>query len=1476
MTLPAANGRDAADRFPVTRNGEGRRAITPTDVSQFIRLDQCQRYLRLRLHERADGSRFMRDYGVARQAISPLLTKSGAAFEDAITAAMRTRYRVVTAAASGDRQPDNDHVLDLARSLAPGEVVIMTQPRLVVDLGDWRLRGDADIIRLERDRAGALSVLIVDAKSSTAAKIEHRLQVAFYDRMVATLFAAAGMPEVTIQTGILYRPGSDPRQSATAADLARIEREARQADELLGVQDGLLEIVAEPNVYRRSVADLVTKPGSVAERVSDEPFVALPYHLTFKCDGCLYNEFCMKWSAERDDLSLLPYIGEPEKAALQIAGVETIQELSRLKEPRRDPRTGQVDRNVLEPVAASRELVNRLGGTWPIGPRLDELIHRARSYRRSKGDPVEGLSYIPSKGYGSLPFVGPDLNPNLVRIYIDAQHDYLHDRLYLIGALVVGADGGKDDPDRRRVILEMADGPPETLDTERDLLVRWIEQTLRAVVEVAAPDANGLAQAPIHLIFYERYDQRVLLDALSRHAESILSATPLYDFMTQMAAFDSPVATFLSEEIKELKNYPMVSQSLQSVAKWLKFDWRQDRNYWSIFRERMFDYWGKLDDAGAADTPPPWYIKNARFSSQIPLEYAYATWGKLDLPEAGAADLYARYRAVSREQLLGFQQRRLEAIEWVAKDFRGNKDTTKGVFTLPDLADFEDKARNLRDALDEFMTIERHVSLSQWKNLRLQPPERRVLSGDTLVVRYLDADQAPGIAAWNRENGEQHELRQQLRDAWKETHPDAKQVRLPKDQREASDWSQDGLRLRLRIETAGVDASLKQIVDLTSMRVGDTVILNPRWTYDTRLPVAEQVPLQTTSRQMLYRSQLVRIVDIQLYGQAGPGFIEVELRDNAGRGEQGYVFAHLPQPLSDGESYTLDKDPSDWNGSHQRGVIRALTLESGHILFDRLRQAPDLPARAAWPQAAAQGQERFLAGLEALARADAIHPFAGPVREYIAGHGDTPVLLVQGPPGTGKSYTTAFALLARLQGARAAGIDCKILISCNTHSATDVLLQNIATVREMLSHFRTNHRAIFDEYFDPWLLQLPLYRIAPRPENALPPGVTPLYRKEEKPPGQRLIADEIAEARWAVAAGTPSAMRLIIIDKWSTKDLFGHAIADCMVLDEASRLSLPEAIMATLPLKPDGQLIVVGDHRQMPPIVQHDWATERRRSFQDYQTYESLFDTLRDRGVPGRPVYPMIQFAESFRLHADMAEFLRREVYRHDGIDYHSRRDQVLGDLVNDSEFVRAVLAPAYPLVVVVHDERRSQQRNLFEAGLSAEILRVLEQNGFDADTGLGVVVPHRAQRLILQDLVPDLNRRDPESNVIVSSAVDTVERYQGGERQVMIFSATESDPAYVLARSSFLLDPRRLTVALSRAKEKLILIAARSIFELFSPDEDTFANAQLWKNLLHDTCSVPLWSGELDGNRVEVWGNDPVLEPERLALLNARAARAD
>ena len=111
--------------------------------------------------------------------------------------------------------------------------------------------------------------------------------------------------------------------------------------------------------------------------------------------------------------------------------------------------------------------------------------------------------------------------------------------------------------------------------------------------------------------------------------------------------------------------------------------------------------------------------------------------------------------------------------------------------------------------------------------------------------------------------------------------------------------------------------------------------------------------------------------------------------------------------------------------------------------------------------------------------------------------------------------------------------------------------------------------------------------------------------------------------------------------------------------------------------------------------------------------------------------------------------------------------------------------------------------RNPFEQHLIAPLLRALADQavyGLDAADGLGVVVPHRAQRAALQDAFPQLSVVDPATGLAGRSAVDTVERFQGGERTVVLVSATESDRGYLLASAGFLLDPRRLTVAVSRA----------------------------------------------------------------------------
>jgi AAA domain/PD-(D/E)XK nuclease superfamily len=1411
--------------------------LTPTDVTQFVRFEQCERFLRFRLSER-DGQKFMKEYDVNPQRITPLLSLSGHDFEEGIEKSLGGRFAAVNYAKKSpahDRPKNNNEVTEEARNLASGKFVLLFQPRLVAEMHGWSIRGDVDLVRLERSADGILHVLIGDMKSTIEVKVEHRLQVAFYRLMLETIFKNAGVDHAPIRTGILFRPPADP----TPDDEEEIKPLKDAAKEVFGLEETLLEIVADGDAYVQSAYDLVLAKDSTARRVAGTAFEDIPYSLSFKCDGCLYNEFCMKWSAEKEDLSLLPYMTGTDKEALRRAGVTTVHSLATLKE-------FAAGTNELVPASGREAQVKQIAATWPVGSRLDELVHRAKSFRRSvRKDGTKALSYIPGKGNSSLPVSTPELNPNLVRIYLDAQHDYLEGRVYMLGALIVACKDGT--PVARRTVVRFSDGPPDTVAKERDLFVGWTRDLLNAVIELAvsAVPAGEKKSAPLHIIFFDRYEQRLMLEGLARNFPPIIHATPpLYDFLTQIAAFDSPIATFLDEEMRTFKNFPMTCQSLQSVAAYLKFDWTTPHNFRESFKARVFDYIGKLEIDGTSE----WFTRRSRFASSVPLEYAYSAWGQLPTPRSGKGDEFAPFRDITKELLTTFEERRLEALEHVTNSIHGNPFSQKTPFVLPDLANYQDIAHDLAHALHEFVTIERLVTLDDWKSTRHAPPERRVLMGETLLVRYVEADQEPGIAEQNRENERRRKKRDEYAAAFRAANPDG-QFRLKGEPAAECRWSSEGLRLRLRVEVAGVDCDLHEALLMSTLRDGERLVLMPRWTVDERLPVAERKEFTPTPKQMLYgqRAELLRIVATKKVGagRMTEAFAEVELKDSRG-GDWSipFVFSAFNRPLEADKLYSLDPCPNEWYAYWCAQVVNGLCAGSPNVLYDRLVDFPE-PGDGS----GSSGQASFLAGLDAFNQAGLLHDFEISKREFIGSHARTPVLLVQGPPGTGKSYCAAFAIFARLQGAMQEKNPYRVFLSCKTHAATDVLLANVLEDQEKLRELQYADPKLFGKHFDFRLLDVPLFRIAPK--DSPPDGVIPLAKDAEKENAEDYNADMIDEHSWAVVAATPGGIYGMLKGKWP-KNIFGHEICDLIVLDEASQMSLPEALMAALPMKHDAPLIVVGDHRQMPPIVKHNWQDEARRTFQQYQVYESLFDALRAKNPP------MIRFAESFRLHAAMAEFLRQEVYRHDGIAYHSKKTDILTAHPVADDLATAVLHPDYPLVVVVHDEAESQVRNGFEQALIEPVLRALAdptKYGLDAVDGLGIVVPHRAQRAALQQFFPELCIINAATGMPVRSAIDTVERFQGGERTVIMVSATESDRAYLLASSRFLLDPRRLTVALSRAKRKMILVASRSIFSLFSPDEETFSNALMWKNLLQRNCSTMLWDGERGGKKVAVWG---------------------
>jgi len=526
-----------------------------------------------------------------------------------------------------------------------------------------------------------------------------------------------------------------------------------------------------------------------------------------------------------------------------------------------------------------------------------------------------------------------------------------------------------------------------------------------------------------------------------------------------------------------------------------------------------------------------------------------------------------------------------------------------------------------------------------------------------------------------------------------------------------------------------------------------------------------------------------------------------------------------PEP---GRLYTLDEMADDMNADKSLEALRNL---ADNVLYHWLLQPP--PARTVERQTAA-----FLADFINLVNTLEKHALTRPQQEVVARRLAEPLFLVQGPPGTGKSYTLSWAILARLAAAAAAGRPCRVAVSCKTHNAVNIVLGAVAEKLARLLSFPTPAVAAIKD--------LSVFKLVNDAGDELPPGVQPLPTYQ---PGNRAWPQELEgllAQPLVVIGGTPGGLYNLM--KYQARGgrrvPWGEKVFDLVVIDEASQMSLPEGLLACAFLRDSGQAIVVGDHRQMPPIIAHNWEDEQLRTATASRPWLSLFESLIERD------FPVSALDESFRLHRTIARFLQDNVYVQDGIRFFSRRQALLDQPPPTDEFTDRVLDPAYPIVVIEHGEQQSQQYNETELALVKPLIEICaHQLRLDGLDGIGVVVPHRAQKAILRQHFPEL---------AVTDSIDTVERFQGGERDVIIVSATVSDPDYALAEAGFLLNLNRLNVALSRPRKKLIVVASRAVVNLLTSDLEIFDQAVIWKRLYYQYAARLLWHGDRHG--VPVW----------------------
>jgi hypothetical protein len=542
---------------------------------------------------------------------------------------------------------------------------------------------------------------------------------------------------------------------------------------------------------------------------------------------------------------------------------------------------------------------------------------------------------------------------------------------------------------------------------------------------------------------------------------------------------------------------------------------------------------------------------------------------------------------------------------------------------------------------------------------------------------------------------------------------------------------------------------------------------------------------------------------------------------------------------------TLDESPTDFVAGR---VERRLSALGGHQVCNWLNPTrPEIPAAA---QVDADTM-RLLARVADAVVLPSGRPLAPEQREAALAGVSARVQLLQGPPGTGKTVTTAAATLLRIAARRHPGD--LVLIAANTHTAVNNLLDRIA---QLLPDFIVKAKQLG--------VQMPTVRLAKleSSEDGTPPS-EPMDSINAGSIGVRAMEQRRAGAV-SILGGTTGAL-LKLAMRMDETAAYGRRAggfqAALLVVDEASMMVFPDFLAIGTMLAPDGEIMATGDHRQLSPIVAHDWETEERPPVVLYQPYVSAYNAIRNIGITGRvPRQSLLLSAlrYSFRLPALIRELVAR-LYRRDDIELDGRAGGDRGQHLPESAVWERLWADQGGLFLVVHDERRSTHSNEVECRVIRAILEAADSLPNDS---VAVVTPHRAQRNLLYRLLEEYVGAGRPVGVI-----DTVERLQGGERPTIFVSATESDPASIAARAEFILSLNRANVAFTRAEDRLIVVCARTLLDHIPSEIENYDSTMLWKSM-RAFCSESLGTATISGHRVTVY------TPPREAIIGERVTR--
>lgn len=505
------------------------------------------------------------------------------------------------------------------------------------------------------------------------------------------------------------------------------------------------------------------------------------------------------------------------------------------------------------------------------------------------------------------------------------------------------------------------------------------------------------------------------------------------------------------------------------------------------------------------------------------------------------------------------------------------------------------------------------------------------------------------------------------------------------------------------------------------------------------------------------------------------------------------ALAVMPEDAADCETWRLDLSTDDIAVQRQQAAIERARLASG----DRLAQLREILLGHQQPESdPVEDEEPLDPGLNETQR-EAVR-FALAARD---------VALIHGPPGTGK--TTAIVELIR----RAVRRGEKVLAVAPSNLGVDNIFERLLAAGERA--VRLGHPArvlpelrahtldlLVDEHPDVRLARrlvkeaMGLFRQANRYTRAKPERGA---RREAREEARSLLADARRLEAQAVDHILDTADVLCATTTGLDSELLGPRRFELAVIDEACQSVEPGCWTALLRCD---RVVLAGDHCQLPPTVVSQAAAAEGFTV-------SLFERLMN--LHG----PMIarRLDVQYRMHQSIMGFSSGEFYDGALVADPSVCDHLLSDLPELNagpicqtplEFIDTAGA-GYDEELEPDGESR---RNPGEATVVASKVQALLDCGV-APQDIAVIAPYAAQVRLLR-----------EQLAIPGLEIDSVDGFQGREKEAVVISLVRANPE---GQIGFLGDVRRMNVALTRARRKLLVIG----------DSATLSNHPFYRRLI-------------------------------------------